>query len=82
MMGKVYPAKKIYSRSESLYRHFVWMKREFEFLVKEQCDFREQLFQVILAFVYDDEVIGVTDVISHFQCSFDKVVKCVHVDID
>ena len=65
--------------NESLRRNF---KQLVELLVKKFVNLRYQIFQILSLARENGKVVGITEIIFHFQPMLHKLVKFVHIDID
>lgn len=78
-MRKMHPAEEIDAGRPRFYKHLVRMQGQFQSRLKKCRYFREKIFQVFLALMQNDEIVGIPDAMFDFHFPFQKVIELVHV---
>lgn len=79
MMRKMHPAEEIDAGRPRLYKNLVRMQGQLQSRLQKFRYLREKIFQVFLALMQNDEIVGIPDAMLDFHLSFQKVIELVHV---
>lgn len=81
VIREMHPAEEVDARCDCLYAHLVFVQTELQSHVQKLMELREQVFKILFVGRHDRKIVGVSDIVFHFQFLLEIHVELVHVNV-